>query len=46
MTNKNTLEKAYGHIPKDIGFSFDLTWVPTPRGVKYYWLRLVRIFRK
>ena len=46
MSNKNTLEKAYGHIPKDVGFNIDLTWVPTTRGVKYYWLRLVRIFTR
>jgi hypothetical protein len=42
MTSKEVLNKAYGNIPKDVGVNFDLSWVPTPRGVKYYWLVLVR----
>lgn len=46
MTRNEVIEKAYGNIPKDIGINFDLSWVPTPRGVKYYWLVLVRKFTR
>jgi hypothetical protein len=40
-TPKETLEKAYGSVPKEVGFSFD---IPI-RGLKYYWLRLIRRIR-
>jgi len=46
MTTKEVLEKAYGNFPKDVGINFDLLWLPTPRGVKYYWLVLVRKFTR
>ena len=41
MSPKETLEKAYGSIPKEVGVYHD--WgVPTWRGIKYYWHSLVR----
>ncbi len=45
MSTKDTLDKAYGNIPKEpVSFiQFDL---PTFRGIKYYWLRLVRLFTR
>jgi hypothetical protein len=46
MTTNEIIEKAYGNIPKEVGMSFDLSWIPTPRGVKYYWLVLVRKFTR
>jgi hypothetical protein len=46
MTRKEILDKAYGNFPKDVGIVFDLSWLPTPRGVKYYWLILVRKFTR
>jgi hypothetical protein len=36
------LQKAYGNMPKEVGFSdamFD--WFPTVRGIKYYWLKYI-----
>jgi len=42
MTPKETLDKAYGSMPKEVGFAFELDWVPTSRGVKYYWYKLIR----
>jgi hypothetical protein len=43
MTTKDTLNKAYGNMPKEVGFSDSLfDWLPTWRGVKYYWYKLIR----
>lgn len=46
MSIKDTLDKAYGSMPKEVGFMFDITWMPTPRGFKYYYLKLVRYFTR
>ena len=44
---QDTLEKAYGSIPKDYPNPFDFfDWLPTPRGIKYYWIKLVRRFTR
>jgi len=40
-TPKETLEKAYGHVPKEVVFAFDMSWMPTWRGVKYVWYKKV-----
>ena len=46
MTQKEIINRAYGNIPKEIGMNIDtLTWMPTSRGVKYYWYILMRKFR-
>ena len=42
MSIKETLDKAYGNIPKDPTVSFDTGWIPNVRGFKYYWLKFVR----
>ena len=42
MTPKEILEKAYGNMPKEVGINFDITWLPTGRGMRYYWYKLVR----
>ena len=42
MTTKETLDKAYGNVPKEITPTWDFTFIPTWRGIKYYWLVLVR----
>ena len=39
---EDTLNKAYGNVPKEIGFYIDLDVVPGWRGVKYYWYKLIR----
>jgi hypothetical protein len=46
MSPKETLEKAYGNVPKEPIVTFNFDWLPTPRGVKYYWLKLVRYFTR
>jgi hypothetical protein len=44
---KETLEKAYGNIPREPLFNLDLfDWFPTHRGIKYYWLLLIRKFTR
>jgi hypothetical protein len=42
MSTKETLDKAYGSIPKECQIVLDLDWLPTVRGIKYYWIRIVR----
>ena len=43
MNKDETLRKAYGSIPKEVGINVDFfDWVPTFRGIKYYWYKLVR----
>ena len=42
MTQKEVIEKAYGSIPNEVGFSFELNWFPAIRGIKYYWYKLIR----
>jgi hypothetical protein len=39
MKPKETLEKAYGNIPKEVSLHVDLDIV---RGFRYYWYRLIR----
>ena len=45
MNAKDTLDKAYGNIPKEpVSFiEFDF---PVFRGIRYYWLRLVRFITR
>ena len=46
MTTKEVLNKAYGNIPKEVGINFDmLSFIPV-RGIKFYWLVLVRKFTR
>jgi hypothetical protein len=46
MNSKDVLERAYGNMPKEATPYMDLDWVPTRRGVRYYWLILLRKFRR
>lgn len=46
MKVKETLDKAYSNIPKEVTPAIDLDWVPTWRGVKYYWIKIVRKFTR
>ena len=40
---EEVLRKAYGNMPKEVGINVDLfSWMPTWRGVKYYWYKLIR----
>jgi len=45
MSNKDVIEKAYGNIPKEVNYGFHVDIIPF-RGVKYYWLRLIRFFTR
>jgi len=39
MSSKETLDKAYGNVPREVGFNID--WgLPGWRGLKYYWYKL------
>jgi hypothetical protein len=40
-----TLQRAYGNVPKEVGFSADWGFAPS-RGLKYYWLKLVRFITR
>ena len=37
-----TIQRAYGNVPKEIGFSIVWDFLPTFRGIKYYWHKLIR----
>ena len=41
---KDTLQKAYGNIPKEVTPNFQWDFFPI-RGIKYYWILLKRKFR-
>lgn len=46
MSQKETIERAYGSIPKEVSPYVDMNWVPTWRGVKYYWYVFTRKFTR
>jgi hypothetical protein len=37
-----TLQRAYGNMPKEIGYNVDWDILPGWRGIKYYWYKLIR----
>jgi hypothetical protein len=39
---QDVLNKAYGNMPKEVGFNVELGFVPVWRGFKYYWYKLIR----
>ena len=39
---EDVLNRAYGHIAKEVTPTIDLSFVPTFRGIKYYWIMLKR----
>jgi len=45
MKIKETLDKAYGNVPRETTILFDLSWIPT-RSIKYYWIRFKRLFTR
>jgi hypothetical protein len=42
MKPDETINKAYGNVPKEVGFFWDMDFIPTWRGFKYYWYKLLR----
>lgn len=46
MSRKEIINKAYGHIPNETQFNPNIfSFLPNPRGIKYYWYILVRKLR-
>jgi len=46
MSQKETIDRAYGSIPKEVVPTFDLDWIPAIRGIKYYWYTMIRKFTR
>ena len=42
MSQKDTLDRAYGSIPKEVTPSLDVFDIFPFRGIKYYWHILIR----
>jgi len=42
MSPKEILDKAYGSMPKEVGWRIDIFDFGVPRSLHYYWLKLVR----
>ena len=40
---KETLDKAYGNVPKEVASDYIWDWIPT-RGLRYYYLTIWRKF--
>ena len=36
------IQRAYGNMPREVGFSGNWDFIPAWRGVKYYWYKLIR----
>ena len=36
------IQRAYGNMPKEIGYNADWSILPGWRGIKYYWYKLIR----
>ena len=45
MSNKDTIEKAFGHIPREVGMIDPFDWIEF-RGIRYYWIRFIRMFTR
>jgi hypothetical protein len=39
---EDTIQKAYGNMPKEVGLNVDWFVLPGWRGIKYYWYKLIR----
>ena len=39
---QDIINRAYGSVPREIGFYIVWDCIPTLRGVKYYWYKLIR----
>ena len=42
MSSKDVINRAYGNMPKEVGFTVNWDFIPTWRGIKYYWYKLIR----
>ena len=39
---EDVLNKAYGNMPREIGYNGNWDVLPSLRGIKYYWYKLIR----
>ena len=39
---QEVIDRAYGNMPKEVGFSVNWEFIPSWRGLKYYWYKLIR----
>jgi len=46
MSRKDTLNKAYGSIPKEVYAGFNTDWIPEFRGIKFIWVKTKRFFTR
>ena len=42
MSQRETIDRAYGSIPNEVTPQLDLDWIPMWRGIRYYWYTFVR----
>jgi len=42
MSSEDTINRAYGNMPREVGFTHNWDFIPTWRGMKYYWHKLIR----
>lgn len=45
MSTKETLEKAYGNLPKEPVFVFNIDF-PFERPLRYFWIKVKRFFTR
>ena len=46
MNSKETLEKAFANITREVGNPYSWDWIQPVRGVKYYYLTVMRYFTR
>ena len=46
MNSKDTIEKAFANITRDVGDPNMFDWIKPIRGVKYYYYTIVRYFTR
>jgi len=39
---EDIINRAYGNMPKEVGFNGNWDVFPSWRGIKYYWYKLIR----
>lgn len=44
--SKDVIDRAYGNISKEVTPIIDFNLYPTFRGIKYYWIKLKRKFKR
>jgi hypothetical protein len=39
---EDIINRAYGNMPREVGFNGNWDFIPTWRGIRYYWHKLIR----